>query len=344
MRIIGLSTLFWCFALGVPAATETLPAAYADEATNGRQKAWHATLDLRNLPQETRPASIAAQVDTRLGDAVREKPQITIAINGIVVARRWASRAGPTRIETKIDDRLLSTRNHVTVAITSLARRCDEEAACSVTGAELRGPLRFGLAPATAEPLTFAQHVTRFRKGVAVTVIEPRDRRLGELAAQAMAPHAPRRAAGPAEIVVSRELPQGVAAPLRFDTGPVTIKDREGRVLYDQRRLDSYTIAQLAHRGEVPVLWVRPGTQPLAATPLDLDYGNVALFGSRGREIAFSADQDHALTIAYATDAQREAQTGLYWRLTVLTLWLALTAGLVIVLRRMEPLERPRTA
>lgn len=332
-----------CLAPCAPAAAEVLRPGYVELAPTGHLKTWHATLDLRELPPGTRPATFAVTVDAHLGEAVRQVPRVTIVVNGVVIARTWARRGEPTRIETKVEDRLLSTRNHVTVAITSLAQQCPE-AACDVGQAELRGDIRFSLAEATTRPVTFAQHVTRFRKGVAVKIVDPRDRPLGALAVAAIAPHAPQRAAGPAEIVVSRERPKGLTAPLRFDTGDVEIRDRDGRLLYDHAKLEQFTLVQLARRGDRPVLWVRPGKWPLAATPLELDYGSVALFGPRGREIAFSPDQDHALSIVYAADARREAQTGLYWRLAVAAVWLLATAGLLWVLRRLAPLEKPREA
>lgn len=341
MKLAGFSMGLLCLAACAPATAATLRPAYVDQAASGHQKAWHATLDLRDLPADKRPGSVGVIVDAHLGEAVREVPLISVTVNGVVVGRAWARRDGPTKIDARIEDRLFSTRNHVAVAVTSLAQQCPAQA-CDVTGAELRGSIRFGLAEATAGPITFAQWVTRFRKGVAVKVVEPRDRALGERVVQAIAPHAPRRAAGPAEIVVSREPPKGVTLPLRLDTGPVTVRDRDGRLLYDRARLEGHTLVQIGRRGDRPVLWVRPGTQPLAAMPLELDYGNVALFGARGREIAWSPDQDKTIRIAYAADARREARTGLYWRLAIAALWLAVTAGLVLVLRRMAPLERPR--
>ena len=343
MKLAGYLTIAAGLAVCEPAAAETLQPAYTVVAPSGHQKAWHVALDLRSLPQDTRPARIGVTVDARLSDQVRDMPRVTVAINGIVIARARTKRGVPTRIETAIEDRLVSTRNHVTIAITSLAETCRANA-CDVASAMLDGPIRLDLAPATAGPVTFAQWVTRFRKGVAVKFVDPRDRALGERAIAALAPRAPRRAAGPAEIVVSTALPKGVTAPLRFDSGAVAIKDRDGRVLYDGGRLAELTLVQMARRGTAPVLWVRPGTQPLAAVPLELDYGSVALFGSRGREIAFSPDQDHAVTITYADDARRAAQTALYWRLAIAASWLAVTAGLVLVLRRMAPLNRPQAA
>lgn len=335
----------YAIALGVmasgPAAAATLRS-HVEQAPSGHQKVWHATLDLRALPAETRPAAISAVVDAQPSGTGGEAPRITIALNGVVIARAWARRDGPTRIETAIEDRLLSTENHIAVAVTALAQHC-AGSACDVGEASLDGPIRFTLAPATADPVSFAQHVTRFRRGVAIEIADPRDRTLGERAARALAPQAPRRAAGPAEIVVSRETPPGTSPALRFDTGPVAIRDREGRMLYDRARLDGLTLVHMTRRGETPVLWVRPGTLALPGAPFELDYGTIALFGPRGREIAFAPEQDRALAIIYSADARREARLGLYWRLAVAAVWLALTIGLVVVLRRMAPLE-PKAA
>lgn len=332
----GIALAF--LACGGSAAAATLQPSHAEKAPSGHQKVWHATLDLRSLSARTRPTSIGAVVDVHLADTAKEAPQVTITLNGIVIGRAWAKRDGPTHIEAAIEERLLSTRNHFTVAVTALAQQC-AASACDVGEAGLNGPIRFALATATSDPVSFAQYVTRFRQGIVIKVTEPRDRALGERAAQAIAPHAPRRAAGPAEIVVGRETPPGTSPALRFDTGPVAIVDRDGRIVYDRARLDAMTLVQMTRRGDTPVLWVRPGTQALPDLPLELDYGTVALFGPAGREIAFVPEQDHAVTIAYSADARREARLGLYWRLAVAAVWLALTIGLVVVLRRMAPLK-----
>lgn len=337
MKLVFGLAAFLGIAVGGTAAAETLRTDFAEQAPSGHQKVWHATLDLRDLPPGTRPASIAAAVSVpRAAFAGAQTPRIAISLNGIVIARAWARPGESVRIETEVEDRLLSTRNHVALAVTSFGANCPDRA-CSVSGAELREPLRFGLTSATEGPVTFAQHVTRFRQGVTLTVADPRDRALAERVVAAIAPHAP--CSGPAEIVVSRTAPKGAAAPLRFDNGPVAIKDRDGRLLYGRAALDDYTIVQIARRGDRPLLWVRPGKAGVSAELIQLDYGDVALFGPKGREIAFSPDQDRAVTIAYAADAAREAQTGLIWRLAVVAVWLAITAGLVVVLRRMAPLE-----
>lgn len=321
------------------AAAATLPVTYAQQTPDGQQKAWHATLDLRDLPANTRPASLGLSVDARAPARRAVPTRITVSLNGVVIGRAWAEDDRPTALRFDIEDRLLSTRNHVSVAVTG---RCAARA-CSLGGAELPGGLRVDLAPATPMPLSFAQFVTRFRAGIAVRAIDAQDRQLAEQVIAAIAPRAPRRAEGPAEVIVSRTTPAGIDPDLRFDRGPVEIRTRDGVLLYDERRLNALTIVQVAMRGQTPVLWVRPGTGGKPSAPIELDYGKLALFGTERREIAFSRAQDRAVDIAYAYEAQREAQLGLYWRLAILVVWLAITAGTFVVLRRMPPLK-PKSA
>lgn len=327
-------------AAGSSAAAATLPVTYAEQTPNGRQAAWHATLDLRELPARTRPAAITVVVDARAAARQGIPARIAVSLNGLVIGRAWASADRTTRVHLTIEDRLLSTRNHLAVAVTG---RC-ASGACRVDGARLAGDPSIDLAPASEMPLSFAQFATRFREGIAIRAGDARDRALAELAVAAIAPHAPRHAAGPAEVIVSRTTPPGIEPDLRFDRGPVEIRDRDGAVIYDEKRLDALTVVQVATRGSTPVLWVRPGTGGHPAGPIELDYGTLALFGPGGREIAFSGAQDHAIAIAYAADTERDARLGLYWRLGILAVWLAITAGTFAILRRMPPLKQPGKA
>jgi hypothetical protein len=321
---------------GPPVAADNLRP-WGEVSPSGNQKTWHAALDARDLPAETRPATISAVIEPYPADAV-EVPRITVAVNGLVIGRAWAKRGRATTVTAKIENRFLSVRNHITVSATALGHGCSGTQ-CNVAATEIHGGIAYTLADATAGPVQFSEYVTRFRKGIAVKVDDPAQRAWGELAVRALGPLAPRRAAGPAEIVVSRETPAGTSPRLRFDTGPVAIRDREGRLLYDGAALERYAVVQMTSRGDAPVLWIRPGTQAKPPAEIELDNGNIALFGAAGREIAFAPEQDRAVTIAYAADAAREAQTTLYWRLFVAAVWLAATIGLVLVLRRMAPLE-----
>lgn len=344
MKLVGSVILALSTATGGgTAAAATLSTTYVDQTPDGHEKVWHATLDLRALPGTTRPATVSASVDA--SDAVRQgaAARVTMSLNGVVIGRAWARRDGTTPLRITIEDRLLATRNHITVAVTSMATNCPGTP-CVIGTARMTGTMHITLAPANAMPASFAQYVTRFRDGITVRAGNPRDRALAELVVAAMAPRAPHRTTGPAEIIVSRTTPAGIAPELRFDTGPVEIKDRDGVVIYDEKRLDALTIMQVASRGDdTPVLWVRPGTEALAAAPIELDYGTIAMFGRAGREIAFRPDHDKAVTIAYQADAEREARFSLYWRLVVLAIWLGVTAGLVVILRKMPPLQ-PRPA
>lgn len=319
------------------AAAPVLPVAYAERSPDGHQIAWHTTLDLRGLPANTRPASVAVRLDTHQGASDAVPARVTVALNGVVIGRGWADQKRETSLAVDIEDRLLSTRNHLVFAVTSTGEHCPGTT-CALGDIRMDGPIRVTLAPATQRPVSFAQYVTRFRAGLSIKA-DARFRALAERAADAIAPLAPRQAKGPAEVVVSHEVPPGTSPELRFDTGPVEIRNREGAVVYDRRRLDDLTIMQVTTRGETPVLWVRPGRLALPPAPFELDYGRIAMFGPGGREIAFGLEQDHVLQIVYAAQVQREAQLGRYWRFAVLAAWLVITAGFLFILRRMPPLQ-----
>lgn len=337
--------LFWSLlsimlTLGLPGPVlaSALSPSHVEGSADRRQKTWHATLDLRELPANTRPATIKLRVDARSAARRGATPRVTVALNGLVIGRAWARKNGPTILSIAIEDRLLSTRNHIALAVTSMSTRC-AGSACSVDDAHLATPIAIGLDEATAGPVTFAQYVTRFRSGVTITAASTEQRAMAEVFKRALAPHAPTGAGQPAEIVVSRSVPRGTSPALRLDSGPVEIKDRDGLVVFDEHELDALTIVQMTARGDRPVLWVRPGLRERPSGLIELDYGNVALFGADRREIAFSPQQDRAVSVVYASATEREAQLGLYWRLAILAVWLAITAGFLVILRRMPPLK-----
>lgn len=323
------------------AAAAPLPVQWQERSADGRQTTWHATLDLRELPAGTVPAAVTAVVTTAAGPQATVAPRLAIALNGLVVARGRAAPDGRTELHAEISGKVLSTRNHLAVAATLPAAACGA-GPCDLRSAGLSLSLDLEPGAARMPDMSFASLVSRFGTGIAIQAASAGERRLGERAARAVAPHAPRLSQAAASIVVSRTTPQGTRPALRFDRGPVEIRDADGRTLYDQRRLEALTIVQATSRGATPVLWIRPGRDGPPPT-LDLDYGTLALFGRDGREIAFAPGQDRAATVIYAAEARQDARFALTWRLAVLAAWLAATVGFALVLRRIPRLE-PKAA
>lgn len=349
MKISRIVSAFGGLALAVMVtacmilAGVALTTAYAGQLTRLRLEmrpqtgnVWQSALDLRALPPNSRPAQLTAVVDATEASRQGLEPRVSMVLNGIVVARIRAAGDGSTQITANLQERLVATRNRIELAVTPAAVRC-VNGGCALPGAGLIGPLIVSLQPAVNDPQSFSEAVTRFRGGVHVIASGARDQAFGRAFADAIAPRAPRTANAAAEILVSQRPPAGTAPPLRFDTGPVTITNRDGEMLYDASALDALTTVQVMKRGDTPVLWVRPGPQAQLPAVIELDQGRIALFGPNGREIAFSPLRDHAVKIAYASDRLRNARLAALWRWGMAAVWLLVTIGFLFVFRRMQP-------
>lgn len=295
---------------------------------------WHSTLDLRALPPDSRPAALNAVVDATQAARNGEAPRISIAVNGVVVARAWGHEDGPTNITADLERRFVSTRNRIELKVGAGDAACAGQD-CPIAQARLVAGPTVSLRPAVHDPQSFAEFVTRFRGGMQVSAATGRDRAFAALALRAIAPLAPQAATAGAEIVVSRQAPPGTRPPIGFDGGSVEIVDRDGVTLYDARALDRLTIVQMLKRGRTPVLWVRPGPEADLPPGMELDHGSVALFSGSGLEIAFSPDPGGAVKIVSREERQRAARFEFYWQWSVAAVWLVLTAGFVIVFRRL---------
>ena len=319
-----------------------LTTAYAGQLTHLRLEmrpragnVWQSALDLRALPPNSRPARLTAVVDVTEASRQGLEARVSMVLNGIVVARIRAAEDGPTRITANLQERLVATRNRIELAVTPTAQCVN--GGCALPGAGLIGPMVVSLQPAFNDPQSFSEAVTRFRGGVHVIASGARDEAFGRAFADAIAPRAPRTANAAAEILVSQRPPIGTAPPLRFDTGPVSITNRDGEMLYDAAALDTLTAVQVMKRGDTPVLWVRPGPRARLPAVIELDQGRIALFGPNGREIAFSPLRDHAVKIVYASDRLRDARLAALWRWGMVAIWLLVTVGFLFVFRRMRP-------
>lgn len=332
-------------ALAITALAICLPctaSARPESETYPTQRHWRSTLDLRTLPADTRAAEIVATVDASGAARRNLAPRITIRVNGIVVAHAIAGADRPTVLSAKVRDSDIWTHNRIDIAINASAPACAARA-CDLGDVRLIGNPFARLGGPPAIPVDFSQSITRFRAGIAVSTERPEDAPFAARAIRAVAPHAPLRPDGPARIVIAQKPPAGSDPALRFDTGAVRIEDKDGRLLYDQSRLDQLTVVQLVEAGSTPVLWVRPGSNAKPPASFDLDFGTVALFDSNGRAIAFTPDRDLAVRIVYAGTAERLARETLYTRLGLIAFWLIVSLGFFIIVRRMPPL-RPAEA
>lgn len=330
IRVLAIAAL----ALGLPATAHARPDGEAYPA----QRHWRTTLDLRTLPANTRAADIIVTLDASAAARRNLEPRITIAVNGIVVAHTIAGTDGATTLSAKVRDSDMWTHNRIDIAVNASAPACAVRA-CDLGDVRLIGNPVARLGGLPAIPVDFSQNITRFRAGIAVSADRPEYAPFAARAITAVAPHAPQRASGPARIVVSRTRPAGTGPALRFDTGAVQIEDQDGKLLYDEARLERFTAVQLLEAGNRPVLWVRPGENATPPPAFDIDYGTVALFDANGRVIAFTPDRNRAVRIVYASAAQRAARDTLYTRLGLIGFWLIISAGFFIIVRRMPPLR-----
>ena len=319
----------------------TAPPALAQGTAAARTAArtWASNLDLRTLPADSRPAVIDVAVDAAEAARSGARPLVTLSLNGAVVARRFASRTGPTALRYEPEDRLLSIRNRLEVAVT--LPFC-HVAACAdaLDSVRLSRQPRARLGPVEPDLTDFAQLPARLRSGIEVRAEAPAGRQLAAMAQAALAPEAPAGEQAPARIVVSDQPPKGSNPRLRFDRGPVALRRSDGAPLVPAAALAGLTVVQLLGTPDRPLLWIRPGEQ--LPPSLDLDHGDIALFDSAGRVLAFSTQVDGAVEIAYPPGADpygQERATRL-WRLSLLAFWILLTIGTLLVLRRLPPTPR----
>lgn len=296
---------------------------------------WQAQLDLRTLPAETMPGTVRAHIDLRSlppsGDPVR----VTLSINGFVMSDR-RSRGGTAMIVSgRIERRFLSTRNQIEVSVQAVSSVCATRR-CPVAQAEL-GAIDVALDGDLTEPRSFAEFVTLLRPGLHIQAPDPRAGVLAEPAIAALAPFAPRTDGAAARIIIGQHVPRGTEPHLRFDRGPVELRDRDGRLLLSATRLSGLTAVQMLQDDTGPVLWIRPGDH---AWPdhMDLDQGQLALFEGNHRLIAFSPNFDEAVTITYpVAESTRPLMT--LWQGGIVLAWLALTLGLTVAWRRIGPVR-----
>jgi len=306
-------------------------------------KAWQALLDLRDLPAGTRPEMLQAAVDASGAARQGLRPMVSLAINGNVVERRFASAGGPTPIRYRPEDRLLSVHNRVEIAVS--LPFC-EGAACAgaLADASLAAPLSYSVEAPRALPTDFAQAATRMRAGLAIEAGDARGRRLAALVKQALAPRAPEfdgaREDAPARIVVSEAAPEGARPGLRFDLGPVGLARDDGRPILSADELARMNVVQLLWDGGRPLIWVRPG----AALPpaMELGAGDVAVFDGARRLIAYSTDRDAVVEPAYpaGSDPFGAERAVRIRRWVLLGLWVLVTIGCAVVFVRVARRRR----
>ncbi|MBN8845076.1 MAG: hypothetical protein J0H88_17715 [Sphingomonadales bacterium] len=322
-------------------ALALLTAAFLSPMAEARVAVSHYGLDLRTLPADSRPTAARVEIDARGVGSLARDTWISIAINGMVIARHRASRGKVTVVDVPLQDRLLSTRNQIEIAasVRGCAKDCDAQLAAirPVT------PLRFRLGKPQAEVDDFSQLVTAYRAGIAVHAPGPREQALSAVVRAALAPAAPLDPSARASIHVGDSPPPGTAPMIRFDHGPVRLLREDGPVIFAPDALARMTVVQILRGRDRPLIWVRPGEGDLPSE-LDLSDGDIALFDAGGRAMAFSTLRDHrAVRIDYpgGYDPYGGERRMMIWRFGLLGFWLIASAFLLFVYRR---LPRPQVS
>ncbi len=290
-------------------------------------------IDMRDLPARSRLSAVTVDIRGRAGrDAIR--PWVSMAINGVVVARAKLRADGRVTLRADVDERLLSMRSLIEVAAyvpNCGTPRCHALAAAT----RIMGPVRQDHGAARGDA-TFAQLATRYRAGLTIAQGRDVNPAFATRIRAALAPRSRPLATGGGRVVIARQPPSGHVAPIRFDLGPVGLVRQDGVPLIAPNVLADLTVVQVLRAGDRPVIWVRPGRDvpPL----LDLDGGDVAIFGRSGRVIAFSSDSDmRTLHPAYepGVDADGSLRAMRLWRWFLLIVWVAASGGLAVIYRRL---------
>jgi len=290
-------------------------------------------IDLRDLPARSRLSALTVDLHGRAGSGDRQ-PWVSMAVNGVVIARTWLGRQDSVTLRADVDERLLSMRSLVEVA--AYVPQC-ETPYCRALAASVRvvGPVRQDYDAVRADA-TFAHLASRYRAGLTLLQGPDVDPAFGGLVRNALAPRARPLAEGGGLVYVSRQQPPDFIAPIRFDLGPVSLVRQDGVRVIPPDMLDRLTVAQVLRTGDHPVIWVRPGRD--VPRKLDLDSGDIGIFGPSGRLMAFSYASDaRTLHPAYGpgVDADGSQRTKRISRWLLLIGWAAASVGLGLVYRRL---------
>ncbi len=311
----------------------------------------NATLDVRALPADTRPARLILDVLVA-PDGAGDKAVLSLFINGHFLTSTVAASGEPTRMEQALPQGLVGTAANIKVVVQRRSAAGDCRFLPQGYPAQILGSSTVILSPA-GSPHDFSDLATRFTDGVDV-MVPPQAARdaqdtlplLADTLSALSPVIAPVKVAfagagatptGPF-IAVSATPPQGAVAHVRFDRGRVAVKDRSGRTLLDLGGFTSGAVAQLVEVGDHPGIWIRPlaqtGQLP-APQALKLDRGDVAFVDKTGVALAMSTQRDTLLLVTYPDQTSWTTISGQLRSWIVGALWLFATIVFLFVLQRM---------
>lgn len=276
-------------------------------------------------------------------------PVVSVLMNGLLLGSTEARRGERTRLDLAIPDGLARARNAVEVSVTRQVASGDctyapQTYAPQTYPAQILPSSHVRLGPA-GEAADFSDLPATFNGGFTVSLDSPQHLAPAAQLLQGLAgPQAPinvtygeTATTGPL-VHIGATPPAGTDPVVTLSGERVEIVTEDGSSLVDSATLASLTVAQLLHNDGDPVLWIRPaadfGALTELAEPLDLSYGDIALIGADGIELAFSTERDRLIDIRYP-DRTGLAELLDRYRLWLIGLaWLIASVGFIYLLRR----------
>jgi hypothetical protein len=136
-------------------------------------------------------------------------------------------------------------------------------------------------------------------------------------------------------ILIGARSVRGPNGPVAFDRGRVLVTDSRGSTLLDVEELADISVAQLAHAGAQPGLWIAPGKHGLpSALSYDFSDGDVAFLANSGTVRLLDSRKVDVSRVAYPDfrDWQQLLFEYRFWLFALL--WALLTVGFVQLYRR----------
>ena len=306
--------------------------------------AWNSIIPLAALPADMKPDG--AVIETVVGaDSGATAPVINVLLNGLLLDSAEANLDELTRLDVDFPEGSLASINDLEVSVTRQVASGDCRFEPQGYPAQLlpSSHLKLGDAGDVADfsdlPSRFNGGFTVVAKNAAqVAAAAPLLTALASGETKVSVSYGEAPTSGPS-VVISDTQPAGSDPSIRFDDGPVELRNAQGASMLSSDALGEATIAQIVGSDAAPVLWLRPGSNFASLAQADpgdvtLSYGNVALIGSEQIDLSFSTTRDRLIDIRYPESFSFGAFLSEY-RLWFIGLgWLLLSIGFIYILRK----------
>jgi hypothetical protein len=313
-----------------------------------------AILDMRRLPEETRPTRMSLDVMVA-PDGTGAKAVVSAFVNERLLGSTVAAIGESTHLDLPLPDGLVGILANLRVVVERDIAQGNCRFGPQGYPAQILGSSALVLGGAGGGARDFSDLTARFVGGIDVllpaSAAEQPTRVLAlvaEVANQLSPDTAPLDvgyvAAGGAPvpeapfIAVSDTPPAGSSARVRFDRGRVAVIDQSGHTLLDLGGFNGGAVMQVLQAGDTPGLWIKPlapdGQAP-SPPDLHLDHGDVAFVDDKGVTLAMSTVHDTLVRISYPDQVSWLTVAGRFRSWIIAALWLLATAGLLLTLQRL---------